>query len=161
MSFYDLKTKTLDGTPADLSTYRGRVSLVVNVASQCGLTPQYAGLERLHRELEGRGFSVLGFPSNDFGRQEPGTPEEIATFCRTTYDVTFPLFEKVTTQSGPEQSPVYAFLAGSGHLPRWNFGKYVIDRQGRIAAFFDSKVAPEDPSLRGAIDAALAGSGTD
>ena len=95
MSFYDLKTKTLAGKPADLGQYRGTVSLVVNVASYCGYTPQYTGLERIHRELKGKGFNVLGFPSNDFGEQEPGTAQEIADFCRLTYDVTFPMFEKV------------------------------------------------------------------
>ena len=91
-SFYDLKTRTLTGKPADLGQYRGQVSVVVNLASQCGYTPQYAGLEKLHRELRGKGVSVLGFPSNDFGGQEPGTAEEIGAFCKRTYDVTFPLF---------------------------------------------------------------------
>src|ERR671913_1048805 len=106
-SFYDLKTTTLDGKPADLSQYRGTVSLVVNVASYCGYTPQYKGLEGLHRELKGKGFNVLGFPSNEFGGQEPGTAEEIATFCRLTYDVTFPMFEKVVTKKAADQSPIY------------------------------------------------------
>ncbi|MBI3049799.1 MAG: glutathione peroxidase [Acidobacteria bacterium] len=157
-SFYDLKMRTLDGKPADLSQYRGTVSLVVNVASYCGYTPQYAGLERIHRELKGKGFNVLGFPSNDFGEQEPGTPQEIAEFCRLTYDVTFPMFEKVVTRNGPAQSPVYAFLGRSGHLPAWNFSKYVIDRQGRVVAFFPSDVTPEDAKLRAAIARALAAS---
>ena len=154
-SFYDLKTTSLDGKPADLGQYRGRVSLVVNVASQCGYTPQYAGLEKLHRELKGKGFSVLGFPSNDFGGQEPGTAQEIATFCRTNYDVTFPMFEKLVTKRGAGQSPIYAFLGTSGKLPAWNFSKYVIDKQGRITAFFSSEVTPEDPALRSAITKAL------
>lgn len=158
MSFYDLKTRTLDGKPADLSQYRGTVSLVVNVASYCGYTPQYTGLERLHRELKGKGFNILGFPSNDFGEQEPGTAQEIADFCRLTYDVTFPMFEKVVTRSGRGQSPVYAFLGRSGNLPAWNFSKYVIDRQGRIIAFFPSDVTPEDPKLRAAIARALGAS---
>jgi glutathione peroxidase len=157
-SFYDLKTMTLDGKPADLSQYRGKVSLVVNVASKCGYTPQYEGLEKLHREMKGRGFNVLGFPSNDFGGQEPGTAKEIADFCRLTYDVTFPMFEKVVTKKGSGQSPVYAFLGQSGNLPAWNFSKYVVDKQGRIVAFFPSDVTPEDPALRGAISKALAGS---
>jgi glutathione peroxidase len=99
---------------------------------------------------------VLGFPSNDFGAQEPGTAEEIQTFCKLTYDVTFPMFEKVVTKSGGGQSPVYAFLGQSGHLPAWNFSKYVIDKQGRITAFFPSDVTPEDPKLRDAIAKALA-----
>jgi glutathione peroxidase len=105
-SFYDLKTMTLDGKPADLAQYKGKVSLVVNVASKCGYTPQYEGLEKLQRELKGQGFNVLGFPSNDFGGQEPGTAQEIATFCKLTYDVTFPMFEKVVTRKGPDQSPI-------------------------------------------------------
>jgi len=155
-SFYDLRTKTLDGKPAELAQYRGTVSLVVNVASFCGYTPQYAGLERLYRELKGKGFAILGFPSNDFGEQEPGTAQEIADFCRLNYDVTFPMFEKVVTRSGSGQSPVYAFLGRSGHLPAWNFAKYLIDRQGRVAAFFPSDVTPEDPRLRAAITKALA-----
>ena len=150
-SFYDLKTTTLDAKPADLSQYRGDVSLVVNVASYCGYTPQYEGLETLHRELEGKGFNVLGFPSNDFGGQEPGTAEEIASFCRLTYDVTFPMFEKVVTRPGARQSPVYAFLGRSGNLPAWNFSKYIVDRQGNVVAFFPSDVTPDDPRLRGAI----------
>jgi glutathione peroxidase len=155
-SFYDLRTRTLDGRPADLAQYRGTVSLVVNVASFCGYTPQYAGLERLYRELKGKGVTLLGFPSNDFGEQEPGTAQEIADFCRLNYDVTFPMFEKVITRSGTGQSPVYAFLGRSGHLPAWNFSKYVIDRQGRVVAFFPSDVTPEDPKLRAAITKALA-----
>ena len=155
-SFYDLKTMTLDGKPADLSRYRGTVSLVVNVASFCGYTPQYKGLEALHRELKGKGFNVLGFPSNDFGDQEPGTAAEIATFCRLTYDVTFPMFEKVVTYPGARQSPVYAFLGRSGNLPAWNFSKYLVDKQGKVVAFFPSDVTPEDPQLRGAIQRSLA-----
>ena len=156
-SFYDLKTTTLDGKPADLSQYRGKVSLVVNVASKCGYTPQYEGLEKLQRELKGKGFNVLGFPSNDFGGQEPGTAQEIATFCRLTYDVTFPMFEKVVTQ-GRGQSPVYALLGRTGNLPAWNFAKYVVDKQGKVVAFFPSEVTPEDPALRDAIAKALAAS---
>src|SRR6266481_3849664 len=125
-SFYDLKTNTLLGQPADLGIYRGKVTLVVNVASKCGYTPQYEGLEKLHRELKGKGFNVLGFPSNDFGGQEPGTSEEIQTFCKLNYDVTFPLFEKVITRLDRNQSQAYGFLWRSGYLPAWNFAKYVI-----------------------------------
>ena len=155
-SLYALKTMTLDGKPADLGQYRGTVSLVVNVASKCGYTPQYEGLEQLQRELKGKGFNVLGFPSNDFGGQEPGTAQEIAEFCRLTYDVTFPMFEKVVTRKGAGQSPVYAFLGATGNLPAWNFSKYLVDKQGRIVAFFPSDVTPEDPALRAAIARALA-----
>jgi glutathione peroxidase len=155
-SFYDLKTNTLEGKPADLSMYRGKVSLVVNVASKCGYTPQYEGLEKLQKERGGKDFNVLGFPSNDFGGQEPGTAEEIVTFCKLTYGVTFPMFEKVVTKAGAGQSLVYSFLGTSGNLPAWNFSKYVIGRDGKIVAFFPSKVTPEAPELRAAIDQALA-----
>jgi glutathione peroxidase len=155
-SFYDLKTRTLDGKPADLTAYRGQVSLVVNVASKCAFTPQYEGLEKLQHDMKGKGFNVLGFPSNDFGGQEPGTAAEIQTFCKLTYDVTFPMFEKVVTKPGAGQSPIYAFLGTSGELPAWNFAKYVVDKNGRIVAFFPSEVTPESPELRTAISKALA-----
>jgi glutathione peroxidase len=154
-SFYDLKTSYLDGRPADLGVFRGKVTLVVNVASQCGFTPQYEGLEKLHRELSTKGFAVLGFPSNDFGEQEPGSPQEIAAFCKRTYDVTFPMFSKLVTKAGAEQSPIYRFLGTSGHLPAWNFSKYVIGKDGRIVAFFPSEVTPEAPELRRAIATAM------
>jgi len=154
-SFYDLKTMSLDGKPGNLAQYKGKVSLVVNVASKCGFTPQYEGLEKLQREMKGKGFNVLGFPSNDFGGQEPGSAQEIATFCRLTYDVTFPMFEKVVTRKGGDQSPVYTFLGASGRLPAWNFSKYLVDKQGKVVAFFPSEVTPEDPALRAAIDKAL------
>jgi len=157
-SFYDLQTQSLDGKPGNLAQYKGKVSLVVNVASKCGYTPQYEGLEQLQREMKGKGFNVLGFPSNDFGEQEPGTAEEIATFCRLTYDVTFPMFEKVVTKRGAAQSPIYVFLGRSGRLPAWNFSKYVVDKQGKVVAFFESQVTPEDPALRAAIAKALAAS---
>lgn len=155
-SLYDLKTQTLLGKPADLGDFRGKVTLVVNVASYCGYTPQYKGLEALHRELKDKGVAVLGFPSNDFGEQEPGTAEEIATFCKRTYDVTFPMFSKVVTRPGRDQSPVYSYLGTSGHLPAWNFAKYVIGKDGRIRAFFPSDVTPEDQRLRRAITEAMA-----
>ena len=154
-SFYDLQTLSLDGKPGNLAQYKGKVSLVVNVASKCGFTPQYEGLEKLQREMKGKGFTVLGFPSNDFGGQEPGTAQEIATFCKLTYDVTFPMFEKVVTRKGAGQSPVYAFLGATGKLPAWNFSKYVVDKQGKVVAFFPSEVTPEDPALRAAITKAL------
>jgi glutathione peroxidase len=156
-SLYDLKVARLSGEPADLAAFRGKVALVVNVASQCGFTPQYAGLEKLYRELAPRGVVVLGFPSNDFGGQEPGTAEEIGQFCQKNYGVTFPMFAKVVTRAGPEQSPVYAFLGESGSLPQWNFSKYVVDRNGKVEAFFPSRVAPDAPELRAAIEKALAG----
>jgi glutathione peroxidase len=155
-SFYDLKTTYLDGKPADLGAFKGHVTLVVNVASKCGFTPQYEGLEKLHRNLKGRVFSVLGFPSNDFGGQEPGTAAEIGEFCRLTYDVTFPMFSKLVTKTGPDQSPIYQYLGTSGKLPAWNFSKYVIGKNGKIVAFFPSPVTPESAELRSAIDRALA-----
>jgi glutathione peroxidase len=155
-SFYDIETKALDGKPGNLAQYKGKVAVVVNVASKCGYTPQYAGLEKLYRDLTPKGVVVLGFPSNDFGGQEPGTAEEIATFCKTKYDVSFPLFEKAVTKAGPTQSPIYQFLGATGNLPGWNFSKYVIDRKGNVVAFFPSKVTPDSPELKAAIDKALA-----
>ena len=103
-----------------------------------------------------KGFAILGFPSNDFGGQEPGSAEEIQQFCKRTYDVTFPMFAKVVTKAGPGQSPVYAFLGESGSLPQWNFGKYVLDKNGKVTAFFPSRVAPDAAELRAAIEKALA-----
>jgi glutathione peroxidase len=155
-SLYSLQTTTLQGQPADLSRYSGKVALVVNVASQCGFTPQYAGLQKLHDELKGRGFVVLGFPSNDFGGQEPGSSDEIASFCQKNYGVTFPLFSKLVTKAGPGQSPIYAYLGQSGSLPSWNFGKYLVGKDGRVIRYFPSKVAPEAPELREAVETALA-----
>ncbi len=156
-SFYEMKTTYLDGKPADLGAFKGKVTLVVNVASKCGYTPQYEGLEKLHKELSAKGnFAVLGFPSNDFGGQEPGTPEEIATFCKRTYDVDFPMFSKVVTKAGDNQSQIYKFLGSYGELPKWNFSKYVVNKQGKIVAFFPSKVKPEDPEVKEAISKALA-----
>jgi glutathione peroxidase len=155
-SFYEIKTTTLDGKPADLGQYRGKVAVVVNVASKCGYTPQYAGLEKLHQDMKTKGVVVLGFPSNDFGGQEPGTAEEIQQFCKLTYGVSFPMFAKTVTKAGPDQSPVYTFLGTSGNLPSWNFSKYVIGKDGKIVAFFPSKVTPDAPELKAAIDKALA-----
>jgi glutathione peroxidase len=155
-SLYDLKTTTLDGKPADLGQYRGKVTLVVNVASKCGYTPQYAGLEKLHRDLKDKGFAVLGFPSNDFGGQEPGTAEEIQQFCKLTYDVSFPMFSKVVTKAADGQSPIYSYLGSTGNLPAWNFSKYVIGKDGKVIAFFPSKVKPDAPELMAAIEKALA-----
>ena len=156
-TFYDLKTQTLVGSkPADLGAYRGKVTLVVNVASYCGYTPQYKGLEALHRELQPKGFAVLGFPSNDFGEQEPGTAQEIADFCRLTYDVTFPMFAKVVTRPGPAQSPIYQFLGRTGNLPAWNFGKYLSARTARSLRSFRATSHRNPRQLRTAISKALA-----
>jgi glutathione peroxidase len=154
-SLYSLETTTLQGEPASLSQYEGQVALVVNVASECGYTPQYAGLEALYAELKGKGFVVLGFPSNDFGGQEPGSAEEIATFCKKNYGVTFPMFSKVVTKAGSEQSPIYTLLGQSGELPAWNFSKYLVGKDGQVIQFFPSKVEPGSEELRAAIAAAL------
>jgi glutathione peroxidase len=155
MSLFDLTATTLDGKSQPLSAYRGKVALVVNTASECGFTPQYGGLEKLYEQLEPKGFVVLGFPSNDFGGQEPGTAAEIAKFCSSNYAITFPLFEKVATK-GPQQSPVYAFLAKEHGEPRWNFHKYLVGKDGQVVAAFPSKVTPDSRELRTAIEAALA-----
>ncbi len=135
--------------------YAGKVILVVNTASRCGFTPQYAGLEQLQRELGPRGLVVLGFPSNDFGAQEPGTEAEIGKFCRSTYGVQFPMFEK-TVVNGAAAHPLYRHLAqASGEAPGWNFHKYLIDRNGRVVGSYGSTVAPESDTLRAAIEALL------
>jgi len=154
-SLYDFKVNSLDGKPVDLAQYKGHVVLVVNVASKCGFTPQYAGLEKLYLAYKDKGFFILGFPSNDFGHQEPGTPDEIQAFCSSKYSVTFPLFEKVVTKKGPDQAPVYQFLTTGFPQPSWNFCKYLIDPNGKVLKEFPSKVKPQDKELTDAIDAAL------
>ncbi len=156
MGLYDLKTQRLDGRPADLGEFRGKVTLVVNVASECGFTPQYTGLQKLQDELDGEGFAVLGFPSNEFGGQEPGSAEQIQTFCQRNYGVSFPMFAKGETKPGPGQSPVYAFLTRSGDVPNWNFCKYLVGKDGEVRGFFPSNVAPDDRKLRQAVNEALA-----
>jgi glutathione peroxidase len=155
-SLYDFKVNSLDNKPVDLAQYKGHVVLVVNVASKCGFTPQYAGLEKLYLDYKDKGFFVLGFPANDFGHQEPGTPAEIATFCSTKYNVTFPMFEKVVAK-GAGQSPLYQFLTTGFPAPSWNFCKYLIDSNGNVLQEFPSKVKPQDRELTDAIDAALKG----
>jgi glutathione peroxidase len=154
-SFYDFTVNTLDGNPKRMADYKGKVLLVVNTASECGYTPQYAGLETLYEKYRDRGVVVLGFPSNDFGGQEPGTAEEIRTFCRTKFDVQFPMFEKLHTK-GDDQAPVYRFLAAKHGEPKWNFHKYVVGKDGQVHAAFGSKVTPESPELAAAVEAALA-----
>ncbi len=156
---YDMNR--LDGAPASLASYAGQVVLIVNTASKCGLTPQYAGLEALYRSRKDRGFVVLGFPANDFRGQEPLSNAEIATFCSGTYDVTFPMFEKITV-TGDQAHPLYKELAAlpppAGGAPSWNFTKYLVDRHGRVLQRFDPRTTPDDPALLAAIDQALAGS---
>jgi glutathione peroxidase len=139
--------------------YAGKVLLVVNTASKCGFTPQYEGLEALHRDLSARGFAVLGFPSNDFMGQEPGSEEQIRDFCTNTYGVQFPMFEKVAV-TGEAATPLYRALSdAAGQAPQWNFHKYLVDRQGRLVASFGSRTRPEDPALRERIEALLGPAG--
>ena len=159
-SLYEIPLKTIEGAPASLADHKGQVLLLVNVASKCGLTPQYEGLERLHERYADRGFSVLGFPSNQFGGQEPGTAEEIQTFCSTTYGVTFPLFEKADV-NGAGQQPLYAELTqvadadGEAGDVQWNFEKFLVSADGGVVGRFRPGVLPESDELVGAIEAHL------
>lgn len=159
MSIFDAPIHTLAGEPASLADHRGKTLLLVNVASKCGLTPQYTGLEALHEKYADQGFAVLGFPCNQFGAQEPGSAEEIATFCSTSYGVTFPLFEKIDV-NGESRHPIYAELTAvadaEGHSGdiRWNFEKFLVAPDGSITRF-SPMVTPEDPALVGAIEATL------
>jgi glutathione peroxidase len=153
---YALAANQLDGQAAPLAEYAGRVALVVNVASRCGYTPQYAGLQALSEEFAESGLVVLAFPSNEFGAQEPGSPEQIAAFCSDEYGVSFPMFEKCEVKTGPGQSPIYSFLGEqTGSVPNWNFCKYLVGRDGRTIGFYPSKVAPDARELRDAIALAL------
>jgi glutathione peroxidase len=159
-TLHDFSVTTIDGKTRALSDFSGKVLLVVNVASRCGLTPQYAALEELHRKYAAKGFSVLGFPCNDFAGQEPGGEADIAAFCKSSYDVTFPLFSKVRVL-GDERAPVYAFLVNEDAPPKgkgdvtWNFEKFLVDKAGRVAARWNPTVTPLDPELTAAIDGAL------
>jgi len=178
MSIYDFSVRTADGGTADLRQYAGEVLLIVNVASQCGFTPQYEGLEALYREDKDRGLRVLGFPCNQFGEQEPGSDAEIQEFCGTSYDVTFPVFGKIDV-NGPGADPLYGYLRAAApgefgpangrvfeHVRKvrpealgtdeikWNFTKFVIDRNGEIAGRYESNVTPEQ--LRPALEQLLA-----
>lgn len=153
---HGIKVKTLDGKDANLSEYAGKVLLVVNVASQCGFTRQYTGLQKLHDTYKDRGLVVLGFPTGDFGGQEFDTAEEIREFCSSTYSVTFPLFEKCVVKAGKGQSPVFEALGTkTGQLPGWNFGKYLVSRDGKTARFYASTVSPDGAELIAAIEKAL------
>ncbi len=158
-SLYEIPLKDIDGRPASLKAYQGKVLLIVNVASRCGYTRQYQPLESVYRKYKDRGLVILGFPSNDFGGQEPGSNEEIKEFCSSKFDVTFPLFDKVGVKPGPGQHPLYAALTG-GASPfpgpvSWNFGKFLIGRDGKILARFGSKDEPDAPKVIEAIEAAL------
>jgi glutathione peroxidase len=160
MAIYDAPVKTLYGEPASLRDYEGKVLLVVNVASKCGLTPQYAALEDLQKKYSDEGFSVLGFPCNQFGGQEPGTAEEIETFCSTTYGVSFPMFEKIDV-NGAQRAPLYDALTatpdGEGEAGdiQWNFEKFLVSKSGEVLARFRPRTTPDDPTVVSAIDEAL------
>lgn len=154
MSLYDLTLTTLDGSAQPLAAYRGKVVLAVNVASACGYTPQYAGLQKLYTDYQARGLVVLGFPCNQFGGQEPGSAQEIATFCQRNYGVTFPLFAKLEVK-GAHQAPVYQFLTAGHGEPKWNFHKYLVGKDGKVLQAFGSGVTPDSPELLAALEAAL------
>ena len=147
--FYDIAVTRIDGTPDLLGALRGKVALAVNVASQCGLTPQYRGLEELQRELAAEGFTVVGFPCNQFAAQEPGTEAQIAAFCRTQYEVTFPLSAKLDV-NGPQRHPLYQFLTSAAGIPgdiSWNFEKFLISRDGRVLKRYPPETNPRDNGL--------------
>lgn len=158
-SIYDIKLKDIDGKDTTLAAYKGKVVLIVNVASKCGYTPQYQGLEATYEKYKGQGFVVLGFPCNQFGSQEPGTNEEIKQFCSSKYHVTFPMFDKIDV-NGANRHPLYVALAGkTSPFPgdiKWNFNKFLLGRDGKIVKRFDSKVAPESKELTHAVETALA-----
>ncbi|MFG2905512.1 glutathione peroxidase [Kitasatospora sp. NPDC048286] len=160
MSLYDIPLRTLDGAATSLADHKGKALLIVNVASRCGLTPQYTGLENLQKRYAGRGFTVLGFPCNQFAGQEPGSAEEIQAFCSTTYGVTFPLFEKIDV-NGEERHPLYARLTavadaeGQAGDVSWNFEKFLISPDGTVVARLRPPVEPESAELTAAIEAVL------
>jgi glutathione peroxidase len=160
ISLYDAPVKTLHGQPASLADYKGETLLIVNVASKCGYTPQYAPLEALQQRYQARGFTVLGFPCNQFGKQEPGSADEIESFCSLNYGVTFPLFEKIDVK-GPEQNPLYKELTGVADATgkagdvKWNFEKFLVSPTGEVVGRFRPKVEPDAPELVAAIEAQL------
>jgi len=157
MTIFDLPIRTLNGEPSSLAEQKGKALLLVNVASKCGLTPQYTGLERIHERYGARGFAVLGFPCNQFGGQEPGSPEEIATFCSTTYGVTFPLYEKIDV-NGQARHPLYTELtqapdaSGEAGDIQWNFEKFLVSPDGTVVARYRPTTDPEAPELLAAIE---------
>ena len=158
-SIHQIAVKDINEKETSLGAYKGKVLLIVNVASKCGLTPQYKSLEAVQQKFKDKGFTVLGFPCNQFGGQEPGTNEEIQKFCSSKYDVTFPLFDKIDV-NGPKRHPLYTTLAGKespfpGDI-KWNFGKFLVGRDGKIIKRFEPKTAPDSPEVIEAIEAALA-----
>lgn len=154
-SIHGIKIKALDGAPLSLEAFRGKAVLFVNVASQCGYTGQYRGLEALHRRMKDQGLVVVGVPCNDFGGQEPGSAKEIAGFCQKNYGVTFPLTEKIRINPGPGQHPLYRLLTRGGEPVGWNFEKVLVGRDGKVVRRFTSDVEPDDDGLLGAVKQAL------
>jgi glutathione peroxidase len=153
-SFYDFELKDITGKNVKLEAYKGKTVLVVNVASQCGYTPQYEGLQALYSKYKDQGFVILGFPANNFGSQEPGSDDEIKTFCSTKYNVTFPMFSKISVKGG-DQHPLYQSLTAEGGQVSWNFNKFLIDRNGKLIKRYDSNVEPESDTLTQAIETSL------
>jgi glutathione peroxidase len=145
---------SIDGKPTALASFKGKVMLVVNVASQCGYTPQYKGLEALYQKYKGQGLVVIGVPSNDFGMQEPGSDAEIKTFCERKYNVTFPMMSKVVVK-GDGKVPLYQLLTQTGGEVKWNFTKFLVGKDGKVLERFESRVAPESPEMAAAIEKAL------
>lgn len=155
-SLHDFTMNSIDGKPVPLAQYKGKVALVVNVASRCGFTPQYAELEAMYRKYKDRGLVVLGFPANNFGNQEPGTEAEIKEFCERKYNVTFPMFSKISVR-GADKAPLYQFLTSQmGGEIEWNFTKFVVGKNGQVVARFPSRVKPDAPEVVAAIEKALA-----
>ncbi len=157
---HEYSMKAIDGKTVALSQYKGQVMLVVNVASRCGFTPQYEGLEKLYETYKGQGFVILGFPANNFGGQEPGTDAEIQTFCKSKYSVTFPMFSKISV-AGADQAPLYRFLTDTSAHPKtggeiqWNFTKFLVDREGKIMQRFEPDVEPLSREIVSAVEAAV------
>jgi glutathione peroxidase len=160
-TIYDFTIKSIDGQPVSLGSYSGKVVLLVNVASKCGFTPQYAGLEALYEKYKDRGLVIVGIPANNFMQQEPGTNEEIKKFCSNKYNVTFPMMSKVSVL-GDDKTPLYQFLTGKDTDPqyagdiKWNFTKFLFDRSGKPVARFEPATTPDSPEVTAAIEAALA-----
>ena len=153
-SIYDFSLKSIDGGEMSLSSFKGKAVLLVNTASRCGYTPQYTGLQSLYTKFKDKGLVVVGIPANNFGGQEPGTEEDIKTFCTRNYQVTFPMSAKVSVK-GADQAPLFQFLSQSAGEPRWNFTKYLVGRDGKVIKRFDSAVKPDSPELTAAVEAAL------
>jgi glutathione peroxidase len=152
---HEFTLNDIDGKPVSLAEFKGKVVLIVNVASRCGFTPQYAGLEALYEKYKGQGFVIVGVPANNFGAQEPGTNEEIKTFCTRKYNVSFPMLAKVSVK-GDDITPLYKYLTETkGGDVKWNFTKFLIGKDGQVAERFESAVKPDDPALTAAVESAL------